>query len=53
MIREKLPELEDLINDFLDEVKEKSPSGNLTQMILKGKIRKGAYYYCGKLGHFK
>src|SRR5436305_4381415 len=53
MIREKLPELEDLVNDFLDEVKDKGPSENLAQMTLKGKTGKGACYYCGKLGHFK
>ena len=29
MIREKLPDLEDLVNDFLDEVKEKGPPGIL------------------------
>ena len=40
MIREKLPELEDLINDFLDEAKEKGPSENLAQMTLKGKTKK-------------
>jgi hypothetical protein len=53
MIREKLPELEDLVNDFLDEAKEKGPSENLAQMALKGKTKKGACYYCGKPGHFK
>jgi hypothetical protein len=52
MIREKLPQLEDLVNDFLDEAKEKGPSENLAQMTLKGKT-KGACYYCGKPGHFK
>jgi hypothetical protein len=53
MIREKLPELEDLANDFLDEVKEKGPSGNLAQMTQKERTEKGACYYCGKPGHFK
>jgi hypothetical protein len=53
MIREKLPELEDLVNDFLDEVKEKGTPGNLAQMTSEGKTGKGACYYCGKLGHFK
>jgi hypothetical protein len=36
-IREKLPELEDLINDFLDRVKERGPSLNLAQMTQKGR----------------
>jgi hypothetical protein len=41
------------VNDFLDKVKEKGPSGNLAQMILKEKTERGACYYCGKPGHFK
>jgi hypothetical protein len=45
MIREKL---EDLANDFLDEVKKKGPSGNLARMTLKGKTEKEACDYCGK-----
>jgi hypothetical protein len=55
MIREKLPELEDLANDFLDEAKEKGSSDlgprNLAQMTLKGKIKKEACDHCGKPGH--
>jgi hypothetical protein len=41
------------VNDFVDDEKEKGPSGNLAQMTLKGKTGNGAYYHCSRPGHFK